>query len=167
MKTKKQQLAALRAAIAACGPIVRTYVQHPDGCIGVCEPPPGSQQINRSDKAAAALRPALLGHVERFAVLALNRVLKPIAPPIVVSEGGMHATVADPKLIFAAALSVGAACIVVAHNHPSGILRPSEEDIRLTQKIVQGGGYLDIDVQDHIIITADSHYSFADNGMLH
>jgi len=55
----------------------------------------------------------------------------------------------------------------VAHNHPSGQLRPSEEDIRLTRKLVEGGRMLDILVQDHLIITTDGFYSFADNGQLH
>lgn len=84
-----------------------------------------------------------------------------------VSSGGIHGTVADPKLIFRVALDAGASCIVVAHNHPSGQLRPSEEDIRLTRKLVEGGRMLDILVQDHLIITAEGYYSFADQGQMH
>lgn len=56
--------------------------------------------------------------------------------------------------------------MVVGHNHPSGQLRPSEEDVRLTRKLVEGGRMLDILVQDHIIITAAGYYSFADNGQM-
>ncbi len=103
---------------------------------------------------------------EEFWMLMLDRGLR-IVEKRKVSSGGIHGTVADPKLIFRHALERSASCIVVAHNHPSGQLRPSEEDIRLTRKLVEGGRMLDILVQDHLIITADSYYSFADNGQLH
>jgi DNA repair protein RadC len=56
--------------------------------------------------------------------------------------------------------------VVLCHNHPSGQLRPSEEDIRLTRKLVEGGRLLDIAVHDHLIVTTTGYYSFADNGML-
>jgi DNA repair protein RadC len=84
-----------------------------------------------------------------------------------VSRGGMHGTVADPKIIFKEALDRRASSILLCHNHPSGQLRPSEEDIRLTRKLVEGGRLLDILVQDHLIVTDQGYYSFADNGMLH
>jgi DNA repair protein RadC len=83
-----------------------------------------------------------------------------------VSEGGLHGTVADPKMIYAAALKSLASSIILAHNHPSGQLRPSEEDIRLTKKLVEAGRYLDLPVNDHLIMTRQGYYSFADNGML-
>jgi DNA repair protein RadC len=79
----------------------------------------------------------------------------------------MHGTVADPKVIFKEALDRRASAIVLCHNHPSGQLRPSEEDIRLTRKLVEGGRLLDISVYDHLIITDSGYFSFADNGMLH
>ncbi|MBL7982857.1 MAG: DNA repair protein RadC [Flavobacteriales bacterium] len=83
-----------------------------------------------------------------------------------VSQGGMHGTVADPKLIFREALDHRASSVVLCHNHPSGQLRPSEEDIRLTRKLVEGGRLLDIAVHDHLIVAGTGYYSFADNGML-
>lgn len=83
-----------------------------------------------------------------------------------VSQGGMHGTVADPKLIFREALDHRASSVVLCHNHPSGQLRPSEEDIRLTRKLVDGGRLLDIAVHDHLIVAGTGYYSFADNGML-
>ncbi|MCC6938761.1 MAG: DNA repair protein RadC [Flavobacteriales bacterium] len=83
-----------------------------------------------------------------------------------VSRGGLHGTVADPKIIFKLALDVRASCIVLCHNHPSGQLRPSEEDIKLTRKLVDGARLLDITVQDHLIIAGGGYYSFADNGMM-
>jgi DNA repair protein RadC len=82
------------------------------------------------------------------------------------SQGGLHGTVADPKVIFAASLKCLASSIIVAHNHPSGQLRPSEEDIRLTRKLVDGARLLDLAVLDHVIMTRNGYYSFADNGML-
>jgi DNA repair protein RadC len=83
-----------------------------------------------------------------------------------VSQGGMHGTVADPKLIFREALERRASSVILCHNHPSGQLRPSHEDIQLTKKLVEGGRFLDIVVQDHLIITTTGYYSFADNGTL-
>ncbi len=84
-----------------------------------------------------------------------------------VSQGGLHGTVADPKLIFSVALATLSSSIVIAHNHPSGQCRPSEEDILLTRKLVQGAKYLDIAILDHVILCGpDSYYSFADNGLL-
>jgi DNA repair protein RadC len=83
-----------------------------------------------------------------------------------VSQGGMHGTVADPKLIFRQALDHRASSVILCHNHPSGQLRPSAEDISLTRKLVEGGRFLDILVQDHLIVTAGGYYSFADNGQL-
>ncbi|MCO6481576.1 MAG: DNA repair protein RadC [Flavobacteriales bacterium] len=103
---------------------------------------------------------------EEFWMLLLDRGLR-LIDRRKVSSGGIHGTVADPKLIFRVALDAGASCIVVAHNHPSGQLRPSEEDIRLTRKLVEGGRMLDILVQDHLIITAEGYYSFADQGQMH
>lgn len=83
-----------------------------------------------------------------------------------VSQGGLHGTVADPKRIFREALEKRASGLILCHNHPSGQLRPSAEDIQLTRKLVEGGRFLDIAVQDHLIVTAAGYYSFADNGQL-
>lgn len=103
---------------------------------------------------------------EEFWIIALDRGNR-LLDRCHVSRGGMHGTVADPKVIFKEALDRRASSIVLCHNHPSGQLRPSEEDIRLTRKLVEGGRLLDIAVHDHLIITDQGYYSFADNGMLH
>ena len=63
-------------------------------------------------------------------------------------------------------LKATATAVIVAHNHPSGSLRPSEQDIKLTQKIKHGGMLLDIKINDHLIITEDGYFSFQDEGML-
>jgi DNA repair protein RadC len=103
--------------------------------------------------------------VEQFKVLFLNRSNKVICI-YNVSSGGVTGTVADPKLIFTAALKVNAVSIVLCHNHPSGSLKPSRADEELTQKIKGAGNFLDIKVLDHIILTAESYFSFADEGLL-
>lgn len=128
---------------------------------------PERARVHTSRIAYEELRPHIadLPH-EEFWVLLLDRGLRLIGKQKV-SSGGIHGTVADPKLIFRHALERGASCIVVAHNHPSGQLRPSEEDIRLTRKLVEGGRMLDILVQDHVIVTAEGYYSFADQGQMH
>ena len=78
----------------------------------------------------------------------------------------MSGTVADPKLIFAAALKACASSIILAHNHPSGNLKPSQSDIDLTRKLKDGGKLLEIQMLDHIIVTTEGYYSFADEGLV-
>ena len=103
--------------------------------------------------------------VEQFKVLFLNRANKVICI-YNVSSGGVTGTVADPKLIFTAAIKVNAVSIILSHNHPSGSLKPSRADEELTQKIVGAGKFLDIKVLDHVILSAESYFSFADEGLL-
>lgn len=102
---------------------------------------------------------------EQFKVLLLNRANRVLAI-YEVSSGGITGTVADARLIFSAALKANAVSIVLAHNHPSGNLKPSRADEDLTQKIKQAGVYLDIKVMDHIIMTSEGYFSFADEGLL-
>jgi len=102
---------------------------------------------------------------ESFWVLYLDRGLR-VRCAYQHSTGGLHGTVADPKLIFAGSLKCMASAIILAHNHPSGQLRPSEEDIRLTRKLVEGGKLLEIVVQDHLIVTTNGYFSFADSGLI-
>jgi len=104
--------------------------------------------------------------IEQFKVLFLNRNNK-VLGIFEVSSGGVTGTVADPKIIFAAALKMNACNIILCHNHPSGSLKPSMADEQLTQKIKEAGKYLDLPVIDHLIITGeDGYYSFADEGLL-
>jgi len=83
-----------------------------------------------------------------------------------IGQGGVSGCVVDPKIIFSIALACGASSIMIAHNHPSGQLKPSEADVTLTKKIKEAGRMLDITVLDHIIITSDGYMSFADEGQL-
>jgi DNA repair protein RadC len=83
------------------------------------------------------------------------------------SCGGLTGTVADPRLILAVALKIAATGIILSHNHPSGNLNPSRQDIDLTERIKEGGKFLDIKVLDHLIISPDGeYYSFANEGIL-
>lgn len=103
--------------------------------------------------------------VEQFKILLLNTANK-VLGIFEVSTGGVAGTVADPKLIFMAALRANASAIILSHNHPSGNLQPSQQDLTLTRKITDGGKILDIRVLDHLIITSEGYYSFADEGVL-
>lgn len=102
---------------------------------------------------------------EVFAVLFLNRANK-INHFEIVSEGGITGTVADPRVILRKALEENAVNIILCHNHPSGSLKPSRADEQLTSKIKEAARYLDITVLDHIIVSEDGYYSFADEGIL-
>jgi len=102
---------------------------------------------------------------EEFFILLLNRANK-VLGYYRVSEGGTAGTVVDPKLIFSVALKCHASSIILSHNHPSGNTKPSEADIRLTRNLVEGGKLLEISVLDHLILTLENFFSFADEGMM-
>lgn len=110
---------------------------------------------------------SLIGDVnyETFYILLLNRANK-IIRPVQISEGGISGTVADPKKIFKIALENNATSIILCHNHPSGNIKPSDADIRLTKKLKGAGEMLDIPVLDHIILGEERYFSFADEGEL-
>ena len=102
---------------------------------------------------------------EVFAVLFLNRSNK-INHFQIISEGGITGTVADPRIILKKALEEEAVSIILYHNHPSGSLKPSKADEELTYKIREAANYFDIKVLDHVIVSDDGYYSFADEGIL-
>lgn len=102
---------------------------------------------------------------EEFWMLMLNRAHR-IIKKQKISLGGVHGTVADPKIIFKVALDELASGIIVAHNHPSGNLTPSQQDIDLTKKLKEAGKLLEIQLLDHLIIAGKNYYSFADEGLL-
>ena len=102
---------------------------------------------------------------EVFAILLLNRANK-INHFEIVSEGGITGTVADPRVILRKALEQDAVNIILCHNHPSGSLKPSRADEQLTTKIKEAARFLDIAVIDHIIVSEDGYFSFADEGIL-
>ncbi len=123
-------------------------------------------QVTKSGDIAEYLR-AILEYrkQEVFAVVFLNRGNR-VTHFEIVSEGGLTGTVADPRVILKKALEYEATSLVLCHNHPSGNLRPSKADELLTQKIKQAASFMDISVMDHIIVSNEGYFSFADEGML-
>lgn len=83
-----------------------------------------------------------------------------------VSQGGINQSVVDLRMVFSAALNCLATAIIMCHNHPSGNIKPSQDDIKITKKLKDGGDILNIKLLDHIIITEESYYSFADEGLI-
>ena len=122
--------------------------------------------VHSSKDVYSAIKSQLadLNH-EEFWILLLNRANK-ITSKHLISKGGRAGTVADPKIIFNVALQNHATSIILAHNHPSGNLKPSQADIDLTRKLKTAGTYLDLPVLDHLIITDTGFFSFTDEGML-
>ncbi|QNN40173.1 JAB domain-containing protein [Pedobacter roseus] len=106
-----------------------------------------------------------IAFLEEFKVILLNRS-NHVLGIVDISMGGVSGTYVDPKVVFAVALKGTASGIILTHNHPSGSIRPSEADIKLTKRLVECGKLLDINVWDHIILSENSYYSFADDGMM-
>lgn len=102
---------------------------------------------------------------EVFAVVFLNRANR-INHFEIVSEGGITGTIADTRVILRKALEADAVSIILSHNHPSGSLKPSRADEELTRKIKEAARFFDINVTDHIIVSNEGYYSFADEGIL-
>ncbi|ASU33612.1 RadC family protein [Mucilaginibacter xinganensis] len=126
---------------------------------------PAPEYISTSRDAYNLIKRHLvdLNH-EEFWILLTGRSQKFIARELV-SKGGLSATIVDPKIIFGLALQHQASNIFLVHNHPSGNLKPSNEDLHLTKKLVEAGRLLDIRIMDHLIITNGGFYSFADEGV--
>ncbi|TAH03547.1 MAG: DNA repair protein RadC [Sphingobacteriales bacterium] len=102
---------------------------------------------------------------EEFWILLLNRS-NFVLSKHKVSSGGTAGTVVDAQIIFKIAIQNNASSLILAHNHPSGSLKPSQADIKLTKKMVEAGKMLDIQVLDHLIFAEKHYFSFADNSML-
>jgi DNA repair protein RadC len=102
---------------------------------------------------------------EAFLVAYLNRANRLIRTEYI-SEGGMTGTVADPRIILKKALDLRAVNMVLCHNHPSGNLTPSRADEEITVKIKNAAALMDIQVLDHIIVSQQGYYSFADEGLM-
>lgn len=105
-----------------------------------------------------------LEHEEFYAII-LSRANK-IKSIELISKGGVSGTVADGKIIFKKALEKTASALILCHNHPSGNLKPSNSDIELTKKMVSFGANIDLPILDHLIITNEGYFSFADEGMM-
>ncbi|MFH6602271.1 DNA repair protein RadC [Maribacter algicola] len=123
-------------------------------------------KISGSRDAFELLRPIIgeLPH-EEFWIVYLNNANK-ILQTNQLSKGGLTGTLVDVRIVMRQALELGAVGLILAHNHPSGTLKPSIEDKRVTEKLRSAAAALDIKVLDHLIITQKDYFSFADNTML-
>lgn len=106
-----------------------------------------------------------LMYIEEMYLMLLNRANKVLGYSKI-SEGGITGTVVDTRVIFQIALKTNACSIILGHNHPSGNLKPSDADLKITKNIKEAGKIMDITLLDHIILTDEGYYSFADEGML-
>ena len=125
-------------------------------------------KINSSNDSADYIRQFYSDDIEiyeSFFILLLNRQNKTIGYAKI-SQGGVAGTVVDAKIIIKYIVDTLASAVVLCHNHPSGNLNPSTQDIALTEKLVNAVKLVDSQVLDHIILTPDSFYSFADNGLI-
>lgn len=104
-----------------------------------------------------------IDYKEYFKVLYLNQANQVLGFTLI-SEGGITETNVDVRVILQAALLTNSVSIILAHNHPSGNLKPSKQDLELTQSIKEAAELMRIRVLDHIILTSEKHYSFADEG---
>lgn len=120
-----------------------------------------------SSTAVAEYLKAHLQHYQHevFAIVLLDRSLQVVRFEII-SHGGLSATIVDPKIIFKKALACNASSIILAHNHPSGNVSPSQADKNITEKIKQAAQFLDISLIDHVIVSELGFFSFADEGIL-
>ncbi|MDM1497882.1 JAB domain-containing protein [Myroides odoratimimus] len=103
--------------------------------------------------------------LEQFKVLMLSNNNK-VLGVLEASSGGITGTIVDLRIIFSALLKANATAFIIVHNHPSGKLDPSDADRQITRKIKEASKLLDITLLDHLIITEESYYSFADEGTL-
>ena len=127
------------------------------------------KKVNTSELAADYARQFYLGDIdvyESMFIILLNRANNATSFAKI-SQGGVIGTVADIKLIAKYAIEGLACSIILIHNHPSGNVQPSQSDKILTKKLKEGLKLLDVDLIDHVIISKDNHFSFADNGMLY
>ncbi len=123
-------------------------------------------KITCSQNVYDEMKPDLLDQkLEQFWLVLLNRA-NYIVQKIQISTGGISGTVADPKVIFKYALDNHASSIILVHNHPSGNIKPSEADIKLTTKLKGAGKLLEMPVIDHLIFTDQGFFSFADQNYL-
>ena len=125
-------------------------------------------KINSSNDSANYIRQFYSDDIEiyeSFFILLLNRQNKTIGYAKI-SQGGVAGTVVDAKILLKYVVDTLASAVILCHNHPSGNLNPSTQDIELTKKLSQAIKLVDSQVLDHIILTPDSFYSFADNGLI-
>lgn len=127
---------------------------------------PQEDKFRTSEDIVRYLSPKIRDHnQEVFYVLFLNRN-NVLLGERKIFTGGLHATIIDPKIVFREAVHFLACNIVIAHNHPSGNLKPSKSDLDVTRILKEAGKLMDIRLLDHVIISHRGHYSFADHELM-
>ena len=126
--------------------------------------------VSKSKESLAVLYPLFnsetIGFIEEFYMLLLNRA-NAVLGWVKLSSGGTVGTIIDKKIIAIIALQMNASGIILCHNHPSGNMKPSEIDIKITEAVNQACQLFEIKVLDHVIISPDgTYYSFADEGVM-
>jgi DNA repair protein RadC len=125
-------------------------------------------KISSSQNSADYIRQFYTGDIELFEsffLVLLNNNLETTGY-VKISQGGITGTVVDVRIVCKYAIESLATSVIVSHNHPSGTLKPSEADKFITKKLKEALKFFDINLLDHLIITAESHFSFADNEIL-
>ena len=120
-----------------------------------------------SSKSIFEMMQPIIGELphEEFWIIYLNNSNKVVSKSQL-SKGGITGTLVDVRLVFKNAIEIGAVSIILIHNHPSGALQPSEADKQITRKLKLAGESLDIKILDHLIVTENNYFSFADEGIL-
>lgn len=126
----------------------------------------GKPELNSSSKAGEYAVSLFVGRsYEAFYIVCLDAQNR-VNYAALVQEGTINEAAVYPRLVVEAALRHQANCVILAHNHPGGTLRPSEADIQVTKKIVAALGSIGVHVADHIIVAGEGYYSFAENGLI-
>ncbi|MCP9200591.1 JAB domain-containing protein [Gramella sp. GC03-9] len=136
------------------------------GNFKISQAPKITSSVNAAELLFDTWNKDQIGLQECFKVMLLNNANR-VKGIFEVSTGGITGTLVDLRILFAVVLKSLSCSVILSHNHPSGTLKPSEADKRLTEKIKKAGELLDIKILDHLILTPDGDYfSFADNGIL-
>jgi DNA repair protein RadC len=125
-------------------------------------------QINSSDEAVNYIRQFYFDDIdiyESFFILMLNRANITIGYAKI-SQGGISGAVVDVRIIMKYCIDSLCSGVILSHNHPSGNVHPSEQDIAITKRLKEAGKILDVNITDHVILTKDSYYSFVENGII-
>jgi DNA repair protein RadC len=130
------------------------------------EDEPSRYELTNPQSVVKAVRASIQDKAKEHFKLVLLNVRNTILDISTISIGTVNASLVHPREVFKKAIAHGASSVVLAHNHPSGNPEPSEDDVRLTQRLVEAGRLLGIEVLDHIVVTTKDFVSFKERGLL-
>lgn len=154
------KLPLIKNEIQCAGEVRSYYFTKPNP---VLERPVFRSSEDASSYMRKLILPEVINYREMFFAVFLNRANR-VNGWLKVSEGGMEGTVVDVRMVMKVGLDIGACSIILCHNHPSGNIKPSENDERITRSLKLAGDILNVKVIDHIILGESTYYSFADEG---